>query len=100
MMRMETESTMVPRLLVEAEAMLGRVTGLQRDRSWGRLEASLRGPQDLITGTEEVIADTVVVVEAAEGSAGRLPLDMLTLTGRRWRLIRHHRSYLPRRWRW
>ena len=80
MMRMETDSTAVPRLPVEAEAIRGRVTGLLRDLSSGLLVDLSRGHPVRITAREVVTVDIVVVrAVAAGGITDRLRLRQLLI---------------------
>ena len=89
MMRMEMDSTAVPRLPVEAEAILGRVTGLLRDLSSGLLVALSRGHPVRITAREVATVDIGVVgVVAVGGFVGSLrPRLLLTMRLPLWRQI-------------
>ena len=73
MMRMETESTVVPRLRVAAEAMPGRVTGRLRDRFSARQVVLSRGPPARITVREEAFMAIVVVGVGAVGDFADRP---------------------------
>ena len=78
MMLMETDSTAVPRLPVEAEAIRGRVTGLLRDHSSDLPVALSRGHPVRITAREVDSVDIGVVrVVAVGGFVGSLRLRLL-----------------------
>ena len=91
MMLMETDSTAVPRLPVEAEAMHGRVTGLLRDLSSGLLVALSRGHPARIPAKEVDSGDVGVVGVGAVGDfAAHQRLGLLVL-----QMLRRRLSILP-----
>ena len=103
MMRMETESTVVPRLRVAAEAMPGRVTGRLSDLFLGLRVALSRGHPVRSTAREAATMDIEVVgVVAVGGFIDSLrPRLLLTMRRQLWKqIILSPPSLLVRRWRW
>ena len=103
MMRMETESIVVPRLRVAVEATPGRVTGRLSDLFSGLLVALSRGHPVRITAREAATMDIEVVGVVAVGGFVDSLRPRLLLTMQRQLLRQITLSLLillARRWMW